>query len=119
VTVVLTNSSDTACVLTGYAGLGIRLPGPYGSTPNVVAVRGGLGAFVTPPPAESSFLLYPGDRASFLAGWYRAGVGSCHEAGALWVTPPNTTTQLLLPIPVSPVCAPLGETALQPGGSGS
>jgi hypothetical protein len=114
VRVVLTNASPVACLLTGFAGLAGRLPNEI-SPPGLVAVYGGVGALEGHPPTPSTFLLNPGGSASFLAGWTRSGVGPCYQVKWLEVTPPNTTTQVFVSIPISQVCGEFGESALAPG----
>ncbi|MGH9126498.1 MAG: DUF4232 domain-containing protein [Acidimicrobiales bacterium] len=97
-TVELTNSSAQACSMYGFPGLGLLDGGGSPLPLGVQRVHGAQGD--EPAVAEITVDLNPGTTASF---WIEWSTGDGSATGTLEITPPNQTTQILIPDPGIPL----------------
>jgi len=98
---VYKNVSHHTCALRGFSGM--QLLDRFGR-PRQTHVHWGSG---NPVPAEpvKTVVLHPGKRASFFAGYSDVPVGSqtiCPTSTYAFVTPPNATLHLLVPLAIDP-----------------
>jgi hypothetical protein len=97
---VYRNVSHHTCALRGFSGM--LLLDRFGRAMQT-HVHWGSGNPVAAEPVKT-VVLHPGKRASFFAGYSDVPVGSgtCPTSSFAYVTPPNATLHLLVPLAIMP-----------------
>ena len=97
---VYKNVSHHTCALRGFSGM--LLLDRFGRAIQT-HVHWGSGNPVAAKPVKT-VILHPGKRASFFAGYSDVPVGSaaCPTSSYAYVTPPNATLHLLVPLAIMP-----------------
>jgi Protein of unknown function (DUF4232) len=97
---VYRNVSHHTCALRGFSGM--LLLDRFGRAMQT-HVHWGSGNPVAAEPVKT-VILHPGKRASFFAGYSDVPVGSqpCPSSSYAYVTPPNATLHLLVPLAITP-----------------
>ena len=96
VTIALRNATAAGCALEGYPGMAL-VDGAGGMLPTHT-VPGGTSSFDDFP--KSPVTIGPGQSAYFNVGYSdvpAGGEASCPTSAALWVTPPDDVTHLVIP----------------------